>query len=138
MLRASDSKRSAAALRALSWTLLSAFVLAQLASFVHLVEARHVVCAVHGDLIEANSDAGDTAAAQAKDVSLVADKGTPAGSHHACEFDAYLHQGSRAEQSFQLPPPVPHVTPLPSLAPETDRHAAIALLDLAPKTSPPV
>ncbi len=115
-------------------------LVAQLGSVAHLAVVQHVTCLEHGEQIDVARDSGAPAVADAKPVTEphIAASGEPGHGHEHCPLAAFRRQRALPESHARVLPPATadprafvlaaHVTPAP----------AIALLSLAPKSSPPL
>jgi hypothetical protein len=111
----------------------------QLSTFVHFVAVHHVVCPEHGELVELEH--GSQAAATEADRSDGTAVRASGQDHHGhghdhCTMAAELRQRTTPTQLRA----VTDIAPEPvRLAPPavTPRPAALALLRVAPKSSPP-
>lgn len=118
--------------------LVCAFLLAQLAGFVHLALERHAVCAEHGELLHVADSASSSAAAghQERTGPSLAD-GSSGDAHAHCD----VLPAVQPKQSVATGAPARSIEPLASAwnraAPLAVAHAAVPLLLLAPKQSPP-
>ena len=110
-------------------------VLGQLAALAHEASTRHVMCAEHGESIEAvRLASADDGCQQSHWVGVDGERG---GDHADCEISRTLHQASIAPHG-PLPALVVIVPakPAPIAAPRPVDHR-FALYRIAPKTSPP-
>ena len=115
-------------------------LVAQLGSVAHLAVVQHVTCLEHGEQIDVARESGAQAIADAKPVTeqRVAAASEPGHGHDHCPVAAFRRQRAFTETHARVLPPATadprvfvlaaHVTPAP----------AIALLSLAPKSSPPL
>jgi hypothetical protein len=115
-----------------------AFLVAQLAGFLHLALERHAVCADHGELVHA--DPGDAHASEG--VGAVSERGPSLaggseGTQHAhCgTLPAIQPKHAASGPSFRAAPalcePCGHATP------KATARSSVPILSLAPKHSPP-
>ena len=138
MVRATDSGRSRASLRATSTLLLAA----QLLALGHLLIVNHTICPEHGEAIHA----GLPSKAQALPMTYEHATGDPAlvaGAPPAEEAHDHCLARANTRERFALlpvldatPGPLLAGTPLPSRA-AVAVMPSLAVLRLAPKTSPP-
>jgi hypothetical protein len=109
-------------------------VAGQLAALAHAAATRHVVCAQHGEQLDAATLVEQLHACEQDHV--VGVEGNHAGSHEDCAIARSLHQSAQASHAPRALAIVRHVS---------DHHAsgelavpiATSLYLLAPKTSPP-
>ena len=112
----------------------------QATTFAHLLLVTHAACAEHGELIDARSDASvvTVPATPIADAALLATAGAPQShTHDHCAVVATRRDDVRENQPAVLlinragpDQPSRPVAEVPA--------AAIRLLDIAPKSSPPV
>ena len=115
-------------------------LVAQLGSVAHLAVVQHVTCLEHGETIDVARQSGTPALADAKPVreDRIAATSEPGHGHDHCPLAAFRRQRALSQSEARILPPATadprpfvlaaHVTPAP----------AIALLSLAPKSSPPL
>ena len=120
--------------------LVCALVFLQVAGLAHFLLVAHEVCPEHGELIHARrGEAGShdsMLGATGNDVLDGSEAAASAGGHEHCSVS--LHQRSRALEVPRLGPAEPQVcAALPSVPSAVDVPAAVAVLFLAPKSSPP-
>jgi hypothetical protein len=121
--------------------LATALVLLQVAGFAHFFLVAHEICPEHGELIHARrGGAGSRALAPAfleHDVLAGSEAYASVGSHEHCSV--FLHQRTRALAGPILGRAEPQVcSAVPAAPPAADVPAAVPVLFLAPKSSPPV
>ena len=104
-------------------------VLGQLSAWAHDGSVRHVVCAQHGELIEAPR----LARAEASGSWLIAVEDSAAGDEH-CTLESTLHQHAAPCAAPALIVALPAV--VVALAAIVTRHLELDFR-IAPKTSPP-
>ena len=120
--------------------LVCALVLLQVAGLAHFLLVAHQVCPEHGELIHAHGGEASSHApmpgATGHDVLVGSEAAASAGGHEHCSV--FLHQRSRALVGPRQGPAEPQVcAALPSAPPAVDIPAAVPVLFLAPKSSPP-
>jgi hypothetical protein len=138
MVRATDSGRSRASLRATSTLLLAA----QLLTLGHLLIVRHTICPEHGEAIHSGS-ASEDGALRPTHEHATGDQALVAGAPPAEEAHEHCLARTNTRERFALlpvldvaPGPLLLVAPRPSLAAVAVTQA-LAVLRLAPKNSPP-
>jgi hypothetical protein len=113
---------------------------AQLGSIAHLALVKHVTCAEHGEMIDVVDQSGKSVAAvdSRPAESRIGLAETPAHGHDHCPLAAFRRQRIVA-RAHARPAPLPSSNPH-CFAFETrlTPARAIALLDVAPKISPPL
>jgi hypothetical protein len=103
-----------------------------LATQVHEAAASHVVCAEHGDVVEAGADAGG--AAKTGDTGAAFRGGVDGRHDHGCAMPPVGTSTLLARALADVPGPPPAAVDLPT--PRSGRWTRSAL-SFAPKTSPP-
>ena len=110
-------------------------VVAQLLALAHQADTRHVVCAEHGEELEAATLAQPLHACDDDHLVGIEDEG---GEHHDdCLVLRALHQGSQAPATW-VPPVLVTIETTTTRSVPRSFAAARALYRVAPKTSPPV
>jgi hypothetical protein len=112
--------------------LVVAFLFAQMVALGHQASVRHTTCAEHGELVDGGQDASPTTARLA----IVAATGGETHDHDHCSIWSPRRSPLGHLAQAQL---LGEVTPAPILAaalPSLDA-STVAILRIAPKTSPP-
>lgn len=136
--RATQRSSARPALRVLAGIVAALLLATTLGQIAHFLLVRHVVCAEHGELLEAPSPALRGHDGHPERAGNAAGEPEPALEHDHCQVLARLQRGTAVlgAQDFELAPP-----PAPSLIEaEAPAELAPALpppLTRAPKTSPP-
>ncbi|HZS40257.1 MAG TPA: hypothetical protein VFF06_25675 [Polyangia bacterium] len=114
-------------------------VLAQLGSVFHLAAVKHVECAEHGELVEVASDFAPARAVTAADSRTASIRGeyALAHGHDHCPLAACRRERVRSEARTTLLAPSLQEQSAVLTAGRSAPAPAIAILDLAPKNSPP-
>ncbi len=133
--------------RALNWlrrnhtrlsasVLASALVCAQLSSAMHFAFVKHVSCAEHGELVEVGPNTAAPRAVVTPNKAVHSDESVQHGHDH-CTITALRRERFLPASPITITTRIPSV--LLAYAPTALRAPppAIALLDLAPKSSPP-
>jgi hypothetical protein len=114
-------------------------LIAQLGSVAHLAVVNHVACAEHGEMVEVSPDVDALRSRTATDTAtqgIRADH-VKAHGHDHCLIAAFRRERARAGTTVSICIPVSQErTGQAALVPR-EPPPAIALLDLAPKNSPP-
>ena len=123
--------------RCLAATVAALTLAGQLSSFVHFVVVRHMVCPEHGELVELEHTAPAATQANSPDRNVYRTSGDehPGHGHDHCLMTAQLRQRATLTQGEPVHVAGPELARL-APAPGAPR-AAVALLRLAPKHSPP-
>ena len=110
-----------------------------LAALTHAVNSRHIVCAEHGDLMEAPVEAVHPAEPLDDQAALHSGAdGVGGGAHEHCGFALYLrHQVGTTRSATAAQPIALQVTSGHGFDFRTPAAPQVHLYRLAPKTSPP-
>ena len=119
-------------------TLVFAFLLAQLAGFVHLAFEQHAVCAEHGELLHV-ADSGALPAQETSEhpVGPVANGDAEGSEHGHCGVLPAVQQKHKPAAGPLAHSFAPAALVLYAPSSSEVAHAAVPLLLLAPKQSPP-
>jgi hypothetical protein len=137
MIRASRLLRSIKSRRALALSLAAVVLGGQLAGFAHLVLVAHVTCAEHGELVEVGHTPRRTVARDDGRTHLTDAGEASEQGHEHCTLAPHRRDGAMDVSRVDF---VAAVAPLRSAAwsaTVSPRGPPIALLHLAPKSSPP-
>jgi hypothetical protein len=116
--------------------LVAVFLCAQLGGALHFAVVQHVSCAEHGELVEIGTDAGVRAAAVATHETVRADDTTLHGHDH-CGVSAIRRERIHHVAPLALAARLPTTSLAHASLARRAPPRAIAILDLAPKSSPP-
>ena len=121
--------------------LATALVLLQVAGFAHFILVAHEICPEHGELVHARrGGAGSHVLAPVSldhDVLAGSEARASVGGHEHCSV--FLHQRTRALGGPIFGRVEPQVcSAVPAAPPAADVPAAVPVLLLAPKSSPPI
>jgi hypothetical protein len=113
---------------------------AQLGSAVHLALVSHVACPDHGELVEvATPRSADRASDATRSAALALDSSPAAAhGHDHCAIATFRREQSAAPRGHAAALPVPRSIASLVHLPDASPPPAIALLSLAPKSSPPL
>ena len=109
----------------------------QLSVFAHLAFVPHVTCLEHGELVDAGAQLAAVGEAVERDVVAAQSVQLPEHAHDHCLLTAMRRVSARLIRHAVTIEPVAAVEP--GTLPAHEQHLApiIALLDIAPKSSPP-
>lgn len=109
-------------------------VVGQLAAFAHEAASRHVTCAEHGEQLEAVELAGhDDGCGQSHFIAVDGEN----GGHQDCDIARLLRTSTRASATVHVQLAAISVATIHTFA-SIEQPAALDLILIAPKTSPPV
>jgi len=116
----------------------AALVACSLLAFWHQASVAHARCAAHGELVHVEAEAGLEAAGPiGSDWITPAPAPAAAGDHHDhCQLCPATHGSLGLEKAIDVVAPAPVVEPVDRPPPPVP-PASVALVRLAPKTSPP-
>ncbi len=126
--------------RCLAMALSCLCLVAQLASSAHLYMVRHTLCPEDGELVHTSGAVPTRAAAfEPGETSLLSTSSAGTGHEHEhCFLASHRTQSVARNSRFAVALPPPAVAePCHALSP-SGRVSSVALLLLAPKTSPPI
>jgi hypothetical protein len=110
------------------------FVVGQLVALSHEAATRHVTCAEHGEQLEAAKLAGqDDGCGQSHLIAVDGDT----GGHEDCDVARLLRTSTRTSATIHIAFATTSVATIQTFA-SVERPAALDVILIAPKTSPPV
>jgi len=120
--------------------LAAAFLLLQLAGFLHLASEGHEVCPDHGDLVhvERAQEPSRDAVPPGPDAGAALERADTPGDHVHCGLLPALQPKSAFAAASASVSQEPSISLACSRTPPPARHASVPLLLQAPKLSPPV
>jgi hypothetical protein len=116
--------------------LVAVLLCAQLGGALHFAVVQHVSCAEHGELVEIGADADARAARVATHETVRADDTTIHGHDH-CAVSAIRREPIHSVAPLALAARLPNAAITDASIARHEPPRAIAILDLAPKSSPP-
>jgi hypothetical protein len=114
-------------------------LIAQLGGVAHLAVVDHVACAEHGDMVEVSPDAGGPRSLAAAETATQGIRAVhvKAHGHDHCLIAAFRRERARAGATVSMCIPVSQKRAEQAALLASEPPPAIAILHLAPKSSPP-